>query len=291
MIRDIAYRDLDTPLTGLLCRDETLPGSRPGILLVHGGAGLDEHAREQARRYADLGYVVLACDMFGDGVAGDRERVIRCLTALRDDPALMVRRAQAGLRALAACPGTDGRAAAIGFCFGGMAVLALARAGEPLAGAVSIHGSLATNRPARPGSVRARLLVCHGAQDPRVPLGDVTAFAEEMDDAGADWQLIMYGGALHGFTHAHATPGAVPGVGYDARADARSFADTRGFLAGLFAGGADGQDPDARALRNCATQPGPVLGLGPFLGLGRPGPGSTRYASHLATMPAGTMFH
>src|SRR6266699_3793951 len=98
---DLPYNDLDTPLTGMLCRDETLPGGHPGILLVHGGTGLDDHARDQARRYAALGYTVLACDMFGDGIAGDRDRVIRCLYALRDDPALLVRRAQAGLAALA----------------------------------------------------------------------------------------------------------------------------------------------------------------------------------------------
>src|SRR5260221_347283 len=85
----LAYSDLDTPLTGMLYRNEALPGRRPGILLVHGGAGLDEHAREQARRYAALGYVVHACDMLGEGAAGDRERVIQWLTALRDDPALL----------------------------------------------------------------------------------------------------------------------------------------------------------------------------------------------------------
>ena len=231
-----SYRDVDTPLTGALFRDETMPGRRPGVLLVHGGAGLDEHARLQARRYAALGYVVFACDMFGDGVAGDRDRVIQCLTGLRDNPALMVRRAQAALRELSRWPGTDGRVAAIGFCFGGLAVLTLARSGEPLAGAVSIHGSLATGSPAQPGHVRARLLACHGAKDPHVPLTDVLAFAEEMDRAGADWQLIMYGGALHGFTHAHAKPGAIPGVAYDRLADNRSFAATRSFLSEVFAG-------------------------------------------------------
>jgi dienelactone hydrolase len=232
--RDLPYSDLDTPLTGMLCRDEAQLGTRPGIVLIHGGAGLDDHAREQARRYAALGYVVLACAMFGDGIAGDRKRVIGCLTALRDDPALLVRRAQAGLTALADCPGTDGRFAAVGFCFGGMAVLALARSGERLAGTVSIHGSLATGRPAEPGGVQARLLVCHGALDPHVPLGHVTAFAEEMSAAGADWQLIMYGGALHGFTHRHAQPGVTPGVAYHPLADDRSFTATRTFLADIF---------------------------------------------------------
>ncbi|MBV9379587.1 MAG: dienelactone hydrolase family protein [Streptosporangiaceae bacterium] len=238
--RDLPYRYLDTPFTGVICRDDALAGSRPGILLIHGGAGLDEHAREQARRYAALGYIVLACDMFGDGVAGDRERTMRCVTALRDDPALMVRRARAALAALSGCPGMDGRAAAVGFCFGGLAVLELARSGESIAAAVSIHGSLAAGRPAHPGSVRARLLVCHGAMDPHVPLGDVTAFADEMNRAGADWQLIMYGGALHGFTHRQARPGAVPGVAYSELADNRSFDATRAFLAGTFAGSASG---------------------------------------------------
>lgn len=248
-VRDLPYDDLGLPLAGLLCWDEAQDGPRPGILLIHGGAGLDAHARAQARRYAALGYAVLACDMFGPGVAGNRERVMACLLALRDDPALLVRRARAGLAALAACPEAGGRLAAVGFCFGGMAALALARAGAnlagpgvagpgmadgELAGVVSIHGSLATSRPAGSGAVTARILVCHGAADPHVPLGDVTAFAEEMDRAGADWQLVMYGRAMHGFTHRDAVPGApgtMPGVAYDRLADERSFAAARVFLA------------------------------------------------------------
>ncbi len=120
--------------------------------------------------------------------------------------------------------------AAIGFCFGGMAVLALARAGAELAGAVSMHGSLRTSAPADLGSVTARVLVCHGAADPHVPLGDVVAFSEEMDRAEADWQLNMYGGAVHGFTHQHAVAGMIPGVAYDAQTDQRSFEHVRGFL-------------------------------------------------------------
>ena len=234
---DWPYGDEGTPLTGVLFRDEAVPGPRPGILLVHGGAGIDGHARAQARRYAALGYVVLACDMLGDGVTGDRNRVIRCLTALRDDPLAMARRARAGLAALSSCPGAGGPAAAIGFCFGGLVALTLARSGEPLAGAVSIHGSLATTHRAAPGMVRARLLACHGTLDPHVPLSDVTAFTEEMNAADADWQLIMFGGAMHGFTHAEATRATVPGVAYHPLADRRSFAAVRGFLADLFAVG------------------------------------------------------
>jgi dienelactone hydrolase len=159
-----------------------------------------------------------------------------CLLALRDDPGRLVRRGQAGLAALVGCPEAAGPAAAVGFCFGGMAALALARAGTNLAGprlagVVSIHGSLATSAPAQPGAVTARILACHGAADPHVPLADVAAFAAEMNHAEADWQLVMYGRAPHGFTHQHAVPGAMPGVAYDRLADERSFAAVRAFLA------------------------------------------------------------
>jgi dienelactone hydrolase len=228
--RPVPYQDEQTQLIGVLAWDDAQSDRRPGILLVHGGGGLDEHAKEQAERYAALGYVVLAADMYGPEVAGDRERVMTCLRTFRDDPQRLSQRAAAGLTALSRCPQVDGRAAAIGFCFGGMAVLSLARAGVQLAGVVSIHGSLATIRRAEPGGVAARVLVCHGASDPHVPLADVSRFAEEMTEAGADWQLIMYGGALHGFTHRHAIPGATTGVAYDGTADRRSFAAVKTFL-------------------------------------------------------------
>lgn len=229
--RDLSYTDRDIRLTGVLHWNDAQVGRRPGILLVHGGAGLDGHAREQAQRYAELGYAVLACDMYGDGVAGDRERVMACLAALRDDPAFLVRRGQAGLSALSRCPEVGETLAAIGFCFGGMAALALARSGADLTGVVSIHGSLATSMPAEPGAVVAKVLVCHGASDPHIPMADVTAFTEEMNHADADWQLIVYGRAMHGFTHKHAVAGAMPGVAFDPLADERSFTATRAFLA------------------------------------------------------------
>jgi dienelactone hydrolase len=224
----VPYRDRDTALTGALYAPGDEP--RPGILLIHGGAGLDDHARDQALRYAQLGYTVLACDMYGNGVAGDRERTMATITALRDNPDLLVRRAQAGLVTLAGRPETSATVAAIGFYFGGLAALTLARAGVDLAGVVSIHGSLTTTRPAQPGSVQASVLVCHGAADPHVPMEHVVAFADEMANANADWQLHMYGRALHGFTHRY---GAQPGVAYDQAADDRSFTAVGAFLANL----------------------------------------------------------
>jgi dienelactone hydrolase len=176
--------------------------------------------------------------MFGDGVAGDRERVMACLMGLRDDPQRLSRRGEAAICLGARGQGRQPGFAAVGFCFGGLTVLTLARTGASLLGVVSIHGSLATPKPAEPGTIRAKVLVCHGALDPHVPMADVTRFAEEMTSAGADWQLIMYGGAVHGFTHEHAVPGAVPGVAYDARADQRSFLAARTFLAEVMQSGA-----------------------------------------------------
>jgi dienelactone hydrolase len=160
------------------------------------------------------------------------------ITELSGDPGRRGGRAQAGLAVLAAHPQVDGRLAAVGYCFGGMTVLALARSGCALTGVVSIHGSLRTTRPAKPGQVKAKVLVCHGALDPHVPLAHVTDFVEEMDRAGADWQLNVYGGAMHGFTHEHAVEGATPGVAYHAAADARSSSAMQSFFAELF--GAEG---------------------------------------------------
>jgi dienelactone hydrolase len=229
----IVYHDEDVVLDGVVVRELGSTATRPGVLVVHGGAGLDEHARGQARRYAELGYVVLAADMYGRGVRGDRQQTMATIGALRADPDRLVQRAQAAVHQLAAVPGVGGGLAAVGYCFGGMAVLELARSGAAVAGVVCVHGSLSTSRPARPGAMGARVLVCHGGSDPHVPRADVEHFVDEMTAAEADWQLNVYGDALHGFTH-DADTGQTPGVAYDATADARSRAAIRHFLADLF---------------------------------------------------------
>lgn len=230
------YSDGATELAGEFFVDASHPNDRrPGVMIVHGGAGLDDHARQQARRYAALGYAVLACDMFGSDVPDrSREQIVALLTGMRDNPDRLVRRARAALDVLSRETATDERMAVVGFCFGGLVALQVARSGAPVAAAVSMHGTLTTTVRAEPGQVRARLLACHGALDPHVPLADVTAFAEEMNAAGADWQLNMYGGAQHGFTHTHAQPGATPGVAYHEQADTLSFAAARDFLAEAF---------------------------------------------------------
>ena len=229
----IRYREGDTPLTGVFVEDPARRDGRPGILVIHGGAGLDAHAEGRAHGLAELGYTVFACDMYGDGVAGDRQRIVSCIAGLRADPQRLRRRAQAGIDVLAAHPLVDGRLAAVGYCFGGMAALELARNGIDLAGVVCVHGSLSTEHLAKPGVVKTRLLVCHGALDPYSRPADTAAFMNEMNGAGADWQLVVYGGAMHGFTHETAT-GQTPGVQYHAASDARSSVAIRTFLDELF---------------------------------------------------------
>jgi dienelactone hydrolase len=230
--REIQYKDGDTELAGVLVWDESRSGRRPAILVVHGGAGLDEHAKGRARRFAELGFVAFACDMYGASVGGNRERIMARLMEFRTDRAKLCARARVGLEVLASQPLVDGRMAAVGYCFGGMTVLELARSGAELAGVVSAHGTLDTPQPAPAGSVKAKILVCHGANDPHVPMAQVNAFVEEMNGAGADWQLVIYGGAMHGFTHE--TGPALPGVAYNAAADARSAAAMQEFFAEIF---------------------------------------------------------
>jgi dienelactone hydrolase len=230
----VEYRDGEAELSGLITWDDEIDRGRPGVLVVHGGAGLDDHARAQAQRLAQLGLIAFACDMYGREVIGDRARVMACLTELRDDPAKMAKRAGAGIEVIASHPQVNGRLAAVGYCFGGLVVLELARSGAKLEGAISVHGSLTTPRPPREGSIKAKILVCHGALDPFVPPAQLIEFIDEMNSAGADWQLVVYGGAMHGFTHERGA--ATPGVAYDAVADTRSFGAIRAFMAELFDG-------------------------------------------------------
>src|SRR4249920_2525910 len=115
----IVYRDGDAQLNGFLAIDADRAGTRPGILVVHGGAGLDDHARGRARRFAESGFVVFACDMYGEGVTGNRERIIRQIGELRSNRTALVRRVQSANQILSSRPEVDGRIAAVGYCFGG----------------------------------------------------------------------------------------------------------------------------------------------------------------------------
>ena len=230
---DVRYRDGDETLNGMFAWNAAVRQRRPGVLVIHGGAGLDDHARGRARRFADEGFVAFACDMYGESVSGKRDRVMQHIGELRRDRAALCRRAQAALDQLASHAQIDGRMVAVGYCLGGMVGLELARGGVDLAGVVSVHGSLETTCRAEPSTIKTRILVCHGGLDPHVPMVHVAAFTEEMNRAGADYQLIVYGGAMHGFTHETAIQ-PVNGVAYNATADARSSRALQTFFDELF---------------------------------------------------------
>ena len=233
LTQQIRYREGDAHLTGTLIRDEAVSAPRPGVLVIHSGAGLDAHAEKQAHRLAEAGYVTFACDMYGDVVAGSRERVLAQINSFRADRARLAARAIAGLDVLRTQPRIDARIAAVGYCFGGLVALELARAGAELAGCVSVHGTLTTTQPVHAAAIKTPILVCQGAVDPHCPLNAVAVFANEMKAAGADWEMVIYGNVMHGFTHGDAR-GQMPGVLYDADADARSLSAIRAFLHRVF---------------------------------------------------------
>ena len=227
--QDIDYR-ADTVMRGYLALDEAKGARRPGVLVFHEGLGLGEFAMARARMLAELGYVALAADMFGDRrQARNLQEVANLVGSLRGEPETLRGRGRAALAALAALPEVDAsRMAAIGFCFGGSVVLELARDGADLKAAVSFHGVLTTRMPAVPGRVKASVLVLTGADDPLAPPEQVAAFEAEMRAAQVpDWQLISYGNALHGFTNPAADGSMLRSALYNAQADRRSWASMR----------------------------------------------------------------
>lgn len=233
----VSYSANGTTLRGYLAYDESLSGKRPGVLVLPEWWGLDDYIRGRARMLAALGFTALALDMYGDGAtAEDPDAAGRMMNAvLNDMPGSGEPRFAAGLDRLCAEPTVDAtRIAAIGYCFGGAMVLNAARIGLDLRGVVSFHGSLGSfHRPA-PGSVRAKLLICHGAADKFVDDAAVQAFRAEMDEAGADYRFIAYPGALHGFSNPQADENGrkfgLP-LAYDAETDRQSWQEMRDFFA------------------------------------------------------------
>ena len=231
--QDIDYRAGAVNLRGYLAFDETKAGRRPGVLVFHEGLGLGDFVMARARRLAELGYVALAADMFGDRRnARNLTEVAKLVGDLRAEPDTLRARGHAALATLAALPEVDAsRMAAIGFCFGGSVVLELARDGADLKAVVSFHGVLTTRTPAVSGKVKASVLVLTGADDPLAPPEQVAAFETEMRAAEVrDWQLISYGNTLHGFTNPAADGSMMRTALYSAQADRRSWASMRGLF-------------------------------------------------------------
>ncbi|HNQ85604.1 MAG TPA: dienelactone hydrolase family protein [Deltaproteobacteria bacterium] len=230
----VPYEHDGTRLVGYLAYDDAVKDPRPAVLVVHEWWGLNDYTKKRTRQLAELGYVAFAADIYGEGlVAKDRTEAGSMAGKFRGgDRALLRGRVNAGLQALLSNPLVDKRhVAAIGYCFGGTTVLELARSGADIAGVVSFHGGLDTPKPATAGNLKAKVLVLHGADDPSVPPAQVSAFQEEMRSAGADWQLVMYGGAVHSFTNPDSGSEPSRGAAYDEKADRRSWEHMKVFFA------------------------------------------------------------
>lgn len=204
---------------------------RAGVLVFPEAFGLGEHATGRAQRLAEAGYVALACDLHGEGrMANGLEEAIGLLQPLFADPSRTRARAAGGLQALTARAEVDAvRVASIGFCFGGTMSLELARSGAQVAAVVGFHSGLKTVAPKTDAkAIRARVLVCIGADDPMITPEERAGFEAEMRDAGVDWQMHLYGGTVHSFTNPDAPSANMPdAIRYSAEADARSWASMR----------------------------------------------------------------
>jgi dienelactone hydrolase len=235
----IEYKDGDVTLEGYLAWDDAIQGKRPGVLVVHEWWGLNDYPKARARQLAEMGYVAFALDMYGKGVVAKTAQEAQALTApfrTGTDRALMRRRAAAGLAVLQKQDLVDAkRIAAIGYCFGGMTVLELARSGADIAGVVSFHGGLDTPNPDDAKKIKAKVLVCNGAADKSVPAEQIKAFTESMNAAGVDWSIISYGGAVHAFTNPASGNDPSTNVAYNAAADRRSWQAMKDFFAEIFA--------------------------------------------------------
>jgi dienelactone hydrolase len=232
----ISYSDGTETLKGYLAYDSSTDAKRPGVLVVHEWWGHNDYARKRADMLAEMGYLALAVDMYGDGQTADHPKDAKAFATSVGKEARP--RFEAAMKVLEQHPLYEsGEMAALGYCFGGTQVLNMARQGLPLKGVVSYHGSLATKQPAEAGKLQARIAVFTGEADPMIPSEQVEAFREEMRNASADMFLVSYPGAKHSFTNPDADSFAerfgMP-LGYDAAADADSWAQTQTFLSELF---------------------------------------------------------
>ena len=233
--RLVQYKDDDTLLEGMLAWDDDVTGPRPGVLVSHAWSGRSDFEDGKANVLAGLGYAAFALDLYGKGVRGSSpDENSALMQPFLDDRAMLQKRLLVSLAVLRDQAEVDAsKTAAIGFCFGGLCVLDIARTGEDIDGVVSFHGLLGAPGNTTGKSIKARVLALHGWDDPMAPPDSVVEFSAEMSAMHADWQLHAYGNTMHAFTNPDADDKAF-GTVYDATADRRSFTSMQSFLQELF---------------------------------------------------------
>ena len=238
--KEVLYNAGGLTMQGYLAYDDSISGKRPGILVVHEWWGHNDYSRKRSRMLAELGYTALALDMYGDGKQADHPADAGKFAAeVRQNLPAAKKRFAAAMRVLQNHRTVDPQQlAAIGYCFGGGIALQMARQGLDLDAVVSFHGSLVTDTPAIAGTVKARILVCNGANDKFITPEQIQYFHREMKGADVDYTFISYPGAIHSFTNPDADIYAqkfnIP-VGYNLEADRKSWQDMQDFLQEIFA--------------------------------------------------------
>ncbi|WP_031434997.1 dienelactone hydrolase family protein [Methylomarinum vadi] len=235
----IDYQIAGQPFRGYVSYDDAIEGKRPGVLVVHEWWGHNAYARKRADMLAELGYTAFALDMYGAGKLADHpDDAKKFMQATLADMNVATARFNEAMRLLQRQSTVDsGKIAAIGYCFGGGIVLQMARSGADLAGVVSFHGSLGTDTPAQPGTVKAEVLVMNGADDPFVSAEQIDAFKQEMQKAAVNYEFVNYPGVKHSFTNPEADAFGkrfdMPLV-YNAEADQDSWSRMQAFLKRVF---------------------------------------------------------
>jgi dienelactone hydrolase len=221
----LTYEADGVRMLGYLAFDDAHAGARPAVLIAPEAPGLDDYNRERCRRMAEIGYVALALDFHGEGlVLTDRERMMASVQSFMAEPLRIRARADAALAALRSQSNVDAsRMAAIGYCFGGTIALELARGGADIKAVVAFHAGLSTARPQDAKNIKAKVLVCNGADDPVVPADQRRTFEQEMTAGKVDWRLYLHGGVGHAFTRRGSETLGLPGFGYNKAADERSW--------------------------------------------------------------------
>jgi dienelactone hydrolase len=235
--KTVTYEQGGVTLEGFHVYDDAVSGKRPAVLVIHQWTGLSDYEKGRSRQLAELGYNVFAADIYGVGIRPKPPESSKEAGKYKSDRKLFRARIDAGLEILKKDERTDtSKIAAIGYCFGGTGALELARSGAEVAGVVSFHGGLATTPgfAAEKGKVPAKVLVLHGAIDPNVKPEEVAGFEKEFNEAGADWQLVAYSGAVHSFTQKMAGDDPSKGSAYNATADRRSWEAMKTFFAEIF---------------------------------------------------------
>ena len=231
----VEYEHAGATLEGFLACDDTEDVSRPAVMVVHAWGGRGQFECDKARALAELGYVGFAADLYGKGVLGNSvEENASLMQPFLEDRALLQSRLTTALETLKSLPEVDNdRIAAIGFCFGGLCVLDMARTGTDIKGVASFHGLFGAPGNTAGTKIKAKVLALHGHEDPMVPVNAVVELEKELTEAGADWQIHVYGNALHAFTNPAANNPELGAI-YNKNADKRSWQALLNFLDELF---------------------------------------------------------